>query len=212
MVPRLQSVQTGLPEVLTDNGGWVSSIFKKPVDHLVWLDRLNLEGDAQADLKVHGGPDKAVCVYAADHFATWRSELGVDCEGGAFGENFSVLGQTEQTVSIGDVFEIGTAVVQVSQPRGPCWKLARRWKRPDFPRLVLRTGRTGWYFRVLTPGRLEPGDSLRVVDRPCGDWTIARVNDVMYAPRSSWDAAAARALADCEPLTESWRDALRDRL
>jgi MOSC domain-containing protein YiiM len=212
MVPRLQSLQVGLPKVLTDNGGWVTSIFKKPVDRTVWLDRLNLEGDAQADLKVHGGPDKAVCVYAADHFARWRSELGVDCEGGAFGENFSVSGQTEQTVSIGDVFEIGTAVVQISQPRGPCWKLARRWKRPDFPRQVLRTGRTGWYFRVLTPGRVEPGDSLRVVDRPCVDWTIARVNDVMYAPRSSWDAAAARALADCEPLTESWREALRERL
>jgi MOSC domain-containing protein YiiM len=212
MAPLLESVQVGRPQIITDKTRWTTAIFKKPVVGPIWLDWLNLEGDAQADLRVHGGPDKAVCVYSADHFEKWRRELAVDdCRGGAFGENFSIAGQTEQTASIGDVYEIGDALVQISQPRGPCSKLARRWKRADFVRLVLRSGRTGWYLRVLRPGRVAAGEQLRLVDRPCAEWTIARVNDITYASSGTRDAVAMQALADCESLAESWRTALIDR-
>src|SRR5437763_1245149 len=124
MAPFLESVQVGRPQIITNKTRWVTAIFKKPVDGPVWLDWLNLEGDEQADLRVHGGPDKAVCAYSADHFGQWRQELAVDdCRGGAFGEIFSMVGQTEETASIGDVYEVRDALVQISRPRVPgAWR------------------------------------------------------------------------------------------
>lgn len=182
MPVRLLSVQVGHPAVLdSDEGSWVTSIFKSPVDGAIELGETNLAGDAQADLRVHGGPDKAVCVYSADHFAAWREELPDHaCEPGAFGENFTVTGQTESTVCIDDVYAIGTAIVQVSQPRGPCWKLARRWKRLDFVRLVAKTGRTGWYLRVLRPGIVAAGQTFELLERSRPDLTIAQANRDQY--------------------------------
>jgi MOSC domain-containing protein YiiM len=195
--------------VIEDGEAWLSSIFKSPVSGRIQLASTNLDGDEQADLSVHGGPDKAVCVYSADHFADWRTVLAARELGpGAFGENFSVTGMSEQTVSIGDVFEVGTAVVQVSQPRGPCWKLGRRWGRLDLPRLVLRSGRTGWYFRVLSPGQVAADDPLVLTERQHADWSIARVNEIFYARDSERDPVARRALARCAALSESWRTAL----
>ena len=115
------------------------------------LSSTNLAGDGQADLKVHGGPDKAVCVYSADHYPLLAPGTGRSrsADPGWFGENFSVEGQSETDVAVGDTYRIGTAVVQISQPRAPCWKLGRRWNRLDMPKLVLQSGRTGWYLRVL---------------------------------------------------------------
>ena len=134
----------------------------------------NLAGDEQADLTVHGGPDKAVCVYSADHFPEWSRVLREgDLGAGAFGENFSVSHMDETSVCVGDVYAVGTSLVQVSQPRSPCWKLAARWNRPDLPRLVLQSGRTGWYFRVLQRGVVSAGEELSLSDRPCGEWSIA---------------------------------------
>src|SRR5439155_21178943 len=113
---------------ITGHEPWVTSFFKVPVTGPIRVDTNNLDGDEQADLNVHGGPDKAICVYSADHFASWSSTVGLrDCGPGAFGENFSVRGLTEQTLFLGDVYEVGTSILEVSQPRGPCWKLARRW-------------------------------------------------------------------------------------
>jgi len=207
MTARLVSIQVGHPRRVEGDQPWVTAFFKSPVVGPVQLDVPNLQGDSQADLEVHGGPDKAVCVYSTDHVAAWCSELGLArCEPGAFGENFSVAGQTETAVCIGDVYEVGTAVVQVSQPRGPCWKLGRRWNRPDFPRLVLSTGRTGWYLRVVGPGSVCAGDSLQLVDRPYPEWTIQRANDVAYAPADERDAMAVRALAACPALSVAWRE------
>ena len=146
------------------------------------LSSTNLAGDGQADLKVHGGPDKAVCVYSADHYPFWRQELGVqECGPGWFGENFSVEGQRETDVAVGDTYRIGTAVVQISQPRAPCWKLGRRWHRLDMPKLVVQSGRTGWYLRVLETGDVECGDALTLLDRPFSRWTIDAVNAVAYS-------------------------------
>jgi MOSC domain-containing protein YiiM len=203
----LLSVQTGHPLSLPHaNGQWLSAIHKRPVETLLRLDRLNLEGDKQADLTVHGGPDKAVCVYSADHFAYWQATLGrPDLGAGAFGENFTVTGLDETTVCLGDVFAVGTVVVEVSQPRGPCWKLGRKWDRLDLPKLVLRTRKTGWYFRVRQPGQVAAGQAIRLVERSYPQWTIDEVNRVAYAKKMKDMLAVRRELASCPALAESWR-------
>jgi MOSC domain-containing protein YiiM len=147
-----------------------------------------------------------VCVYSGDHLGDWGRLLGESrFDAGAFGENFTVTGADEASVFVGDIYTIGTARVQVSQPRSPCWKLAARWSRPDLPRLVLKSGRTGWYFRVLEPGIVASGEELTLAERPCPEWSIARVNDVSYATGRHKDAAARRALAACAPLARTWR-------
>jgi MOSC domain-containing protein YiiM len=177
----------------------------------VRLEELDLDGDEQADLTVHGGRDKAVCVYSADHFPFWRQTLArPDLAAGAFGENFTVTGIAEATVCLGDVYEVGDAVVQVSQPRAPCWKLGRKWERLDLPKLVLREGRTGWYFRVLEPGTVAPGQTLQLRDRPYPSWTIAQVNRLAYAKKGDGLQDERRALAECPALADAWRPSLRE--
>ena len=203
----LLSVQTGHPLSLPHaDGQWLSSIHKRPVETPLRLDHLNLEGDEQADLTVHGGPDKAVCAYSADHFAYWQATLRrPDLGPGAFGENFTVGGMDEATVCLGDVFAVGTALVEVSQPRSPCWKLGRKWDRLDLPKLVLRAGKTGWYFRVRQPGQVAAGQEFRLVERPYAQWTIDEVNRVAYAKKTGDMLAARRELASCPALSEAWR-------
>jgi MOSC domain-containing protein YiiM len=205
--PRLISLNVGPPMELSGDEPWRTGIYKQPVSGPVRLELENLDGDGQADLRVHGGPDKAVCVYSADHFPLWRDELGVqECGPGWFGENFSVSGLGEASVAVGDTFRIGTAVVQVSQPRAPCWKLGRRWNRLDMPKLVVRNGRTGWYLRVLEPGVVQGGDTLALVERPFAKWTIEAINDVAYNRSGARDLAAARELSECPALAQAWRD------
>ena len=205
-MPTLLSIQVGRPRSRPHpDGEWLSSIYKHAVSAPVRLDPLNLEGDEQADLNVHGGPDKAVCVYSADHFAYWQEALGrSDLGAGAFGENFTVNGLDETTVCLGDVFAVGTVLVEVSQPRGPCWKLGRKWDRLDLPKLVLKAGKTGWYFRVRQPGQVAAGEDIRLVERPYARWTIVEVNRVGYSKTNEM-AAARHELASCPALAESWR-------
>jgi MOSC domain-containing protein YiiM len=167
-----------------------------------------LAGDQQANRRVHGGPDKAVCVYSADHVAWWRAQLETDAWGpGAVGENFTVSGQTEVDVCLGDVYEVGTALVEVSQPRSPCQTLARRWARPDLPRRVVHSGRSGWYLRVRRPGVVEAGLPILLRERPHPEWTILRVNRVSYGQDADAEQAV-RALAVLPALAEAWRDGL----
>jgi len=210
----LVSIQVGLPRRWGDPEAtdpmerpWESAIAKEPVQGPVWLGRTNLIGDGQADLKHHGGPDKAVLAYAAAHYPLWRAELGrSDLPYGAFGENFTINGLTEEVVCIGDVYAIGEARVQVSQPRQPCWKIARRWRIKDLTARVVETGRTGWYLRVLTEGYVEARVPVELVERPFPQWTVARATEVM---RNRWrDQAAARALAECPALAQSWKETL----
>jgi MOSC domain-containing protein YiiM len=157
---------------------WRSGIFKARAQGPVWLGRIHLAGDGQADRRAHGGPEKAVLAYAAQHYPLWREELGIpEMAYGAFGENFTIDGLDEETVCLGDIYQIGAARVQVSQPRYPCWKLARRWRRNDLVARVLRTGRSGWYFRVLDEGMVEAGLAVQRLERPNPEQTILRVGE-----------------------------------
>ena len=217
---KLHSLQVGRPAQHTSeikdgqDASWVSGIWKSPVPagERLALGRTNLDGDAQADLKNHGGPDKAVCCYAAEHFPAWRATLGkseAEFPYGAFGENWTLAGMTEDAVCIGDTYTVGTARVQVSQPRMPCWKLGRRWERPGLPLEVSGSGRTGYYLRVLEPGKVGAGDTLTLTERPLPLWPVARINRAMYVDKTDADLAAE--LSRLPLLAEAWRRPFRRR-
>lgn len=216
--PVLVSIQVGLPTEYGQEDAadpfdrcWRTGFFKQPVSGPVAVAQTNLAGDCQADLENHGGPDKAACVYSLDHYEAWRNELGLDIHaGGSFGENLSVANLTESDVCIGDVWKIGSALFQLSQPRQPCWKLARRWKVKDLALRVQQSGRTGWYFRVLSEGTIEAGQELILCERPCPEWSVARANQIMHTDQEDLDAAAA--LAELPLLSKSWRKTLRKRV
>jgi MOSC domain-containing protein YiiM len=208
------SIQVGLPRLHGDPAAanrlgrpWRSGFYKDPVTGPVWLGRTNLAGDGQADLKHHGGTDKAVLSYAAAHYPLWRAELHEpDLPYGGFGENFTVGGLSEESVCVGDVFEIGAALVQVSQPRQPCRNIARRWQRINLPTLVDRTGRTGWYLRVLREGEVEAGQQVMLAARPNPAWTVARATRALRGHQH--DRHEARALAGLPELSAAWKETL----
>ena len=209
MLAVLHSVQVGLPQTFA--GGalppWHSGIVKATVEGPRHLGPTNLDGDAQADLRHHGGLEKAVCVYPLGHYPYWTERLNLPLVPGAFGENFTVAGQDERDVCIGDVYAVGAARVQVTQPRSPCWKLARRWDRQKLALWFQETGYTGWYLRALQTGRVEAGQPLVLEDRPYPAWTVQHVNALRYG--QTRDRGAAEALAACDALTESWRERFR---
>lgn len=164
------------------------------------------------DGPVRVGPDKAIHHYPRDHYAAWQADLGAHAlleTAGAFGENLSSVGLTEAEVCLGDRFALGTAVVEVSQLRQPCWKLSDRFGLRDMARRVQDSGRTGWYYRVLQPDHLQAGDALVLVARPWPEWTLARIIDVLY--HQPFDAAVLQALAAL-PLTPSWQRMVQGRL
>ena len=215
--PALISIQVGPPKELGGAGmdpmerPWRTGFFKEPVAGPVFVGRTNLAGDGQADLVNHGGVNKAVCVYSADHYDAWLMELErAEFPHGGFGENLTICGLLETEVCIGDVFAAGTVQFQISQPRVPCWKLARRWRSRDLPARVLRTGRTGWYFRVLQEGTIQAGDAIQRIERSAPRWTISRANEVMHEQKHDLEAAAA--LAALATLSQSWRETLLDRV
>ena len=159
------SVHVGLPREFEVQGKRVrTAIWKSPVTGPVRVKRLNLDGDAQADPDVHGGPQKAVYAYPSEHYERWRKELELpELAWGSFGENLTTAGLDETTVRIGDRLRIGTAEFQVTRPRLPCWKLALRLGRPEIVRLLLSTRRTGFYLSVLREGHLTAGDAIECV-------------------------------------------------
>lgn len=199
MTPVLVSIQVGKPRFLGPDVGlahpldhrWHSAFLKDPVAGPVMLRLANLEGDRQADPRVHGGPEMAVLAYSAEHYPLWRAELGIPEMGpGGFAENFTVSGQDEETVCIGDRYRVGGAVVQVSQPRGPCYKISYRWRRPDLLGRCEASGRHGWYLRVLEEGPVEAGQPLELLDRPNPGWTVRRAADVYRRRRRRREEAA----------------------
>jgi MOSC domain-containing protein YiiM len=184
-----------------------SAIDKRPVgDRPVPLRSEGFEGDEQADRKLHGGPDKAVCCYPAEHVPHWEELLGEHLPPGSFGENLRLEGLVETGAHIGDTFELGGAVVQVSQPRGPCFKLAARWGSRRLPNLMAKEGRSGFYLRVLRSGSVRAGDELRLVERR-SDVSVADVLRVTYVQRD--DAELVASVMEVPELAEQWRAALR---
>lgn len=211
---RVLRLATGTVEAVPDPGHpdrpWNTGFRKRAQTGPVWLGYQGFRGDEQADRRNHGGVDKAVCVYPARHYAAWCEELGLPGFGpGAFGENLTLGGIDEDAACVGDVFRIGSARVQVSQPRQPCWKLGRIHGVPDLAARVERNGRTGFYFRVLEHGAVSEGDLLELLERPFPDWTIRRCNEVKHHRKDAVDEA--RALASVPPLSGSWKDSLWSR-
>ena len=204
----IRSLNLGTARPFRDDGTQ-SAIAKAPTDQPVAIGPLGLSGDEQADLTVHGGLDKAIHHYPHDHYAVWPDELGDHplLRGeGAFGENVSTLGLTEDAACIGDRYRLGTALIEISQGRQPCWKLDHRFGHKGLSAAVIRTGRSGWYYRVIEPGRARAGDGLELVERPCPDWTVARVFTLLVGGGHRADPAALRALATEPLLAESWRN------
>ncbi len=214
----LISIQTGRIQTydngLTDDDSkktWTSAIAKSPVQGRVWLGRENLEGDKQANLQYHGGPDKAVLTYPAEHYEAWNREMpGVGWAYGGFGENFTVSGYTEKTVCIGDIFQIGNVIVQASEPRQPCHKLAWHWQIEDLPKIVLENGRTGWYMRVLQEGYVEAGMPFVRIEHPYPQWDIGLVTHILYHIGDDFDRA--ERLYECEFLGGKLRKFIREAI
>ena len=186
---------------------WKTAFLKEAVGGFVDVAPLGLAGDAVADPKYHGGVDKAVLMYPASHYALWRDELDLPEIGpGGFGENLTVAGVTERDVCIGDQLRVGGVTFEVSQPREPCKKIDRRWRRHDVTKAVAATGRSGWYLRVLEPGRLRNGQAVTLLARPFPALTVAAANRAVFgSPR---DAAAGDALLACDRLSKAFRKTL----
>ena len=209
---RAVSVQVGRIAPLGTPGvpsGFVKSAVRGPVQ----VGTLGLNGDEQADLTVHGGPDKAVYMYPAEHYPRWLQDVPRHSNilvAGAFGENLTTTGLNEDSVSIGDVFRIGSSEVQVTQPRQPCFKLGLRFNDGSLGRIMMQTGRTGWYVRVLKTGSLQSGDEIHVLRRPNPQWTIARFNALLLSRREAKGAFAQ--LAALEGLAHVWKQAAEEAL
>ena len=206
MAGRVVSLQVGTPGTLPWRGKQVrTAIFKDPVHGRVVLTADGFEGDVQADLRYHGGPDKAVCCYAVEHRPDWEALVGQPLPPGAFGENLLTAGLLERDLHVGDVLTVGTATVQVSQPRGPCFKLGARWGKRSLPARMARELRSGWYLRVLEPGTVRAGDELRRLER-VSDVSIAEVMRVTYVDTGDLDAI--RRALDVPELAGQWRSVL----
>ncbi len=197
--------------------GLPSGIDKLPLAGPVRVTTVGLDIDEQGDPKHHGGPEKALHHYPRDHYAGWRDELAalggnptVLDRAGAFGENLSTMGLTEGDVCIGDRYRLGTALVEVSQARQPCWKLNHRFGFAGMSRAVQGSGRTGWYYRIIEEGKVAAGDRLTLVARPYPQWTLQRLLHVLYVDRLNVVALAE--MADLAPLAESWRKLARQRV
>ena len=206
------SINVGLPREVSWKGKTVSTgIYKSPVEGPVKLTTLNLDGDGQADLSVHGGPDKAVYAYPAEHYGFWREELSdSELSWGAFGENFTTQGLLEEDLNIGDTFRIGSAVVRVSQPRMPCYKLGIRLGRADIVKRFLASRRSGFYLSVLEEGTVQAGDTFVYVERDTRELSVADVLRIYAFDKNDW--ATIRRAVELDSLAESWRSYFQERL
>ncbi|RAV20642.1 MOSC domain-containing protein [Paenibacillus contaminans] len=211
MKPKIISLNVGKPAYIAYNGKTVSTgINKTSTAERLFLSATNFDGDGQADLKHHGGPDKAVCVYCIEHYPYWERELQREMGLGAFGENLTVTGLTEPTVHIGDTFLLGEAVVQISQPRQPCFKLAVKYGVPDMPVKVQNTGYTGYYFRVLEEGYVSKESRLTRLAADGGGISVEFANRIMHHDKENMDGV--RRILAVTALSASWRATFEKRL
>jgi MOSC domain-containing protein YiiM len=209
---KIVSINVGRPRLVMRNNEPVSTaIFKEPVAGRVMLRTLNLDGDRQADLTVHGGPEKAVYLYPSEHYAFWKRELpDMDLPWGIFGENFTTEGIFESQMNIGDRFRIGSAEVMVTQPRMPCYKLGIRFGRTDIIRRFLASERTGFYFSVLKEGEVGVDDEFELVYKNDSGVTVVDVTRLFSSDKQNVDLLR-RAIAT-EALPDNWRDYFRKRI
>jgi MOSC domain-containing protein YiiM len=209
---RVVSVNVGLPRTMRWKGRDVTTgIFKQPVRGRVPIRRLNLDGDRQADLTVHGGAAKAVYAYPLEHYAFWREELEEELPLGAFGENLTVEGlPLEQEVAVGDRFRVGSAELVVTQPRLPCYKLALRLGREEMVKRFLRSGRTGYYLAVLAEGDVAAGDAVETVARHHARIPVAEITRAYASDRD--DLATIERLVALDALPDDWRSYFEKKL
>jgi MOSC domain-containing protein YiiM len=209
---KLVSVNVGLPREVPWFGKTVrTSIWKSPVEGRVHVARLNLDGDRQSDLSVHGGPEKAVYVYPAEHYASWRRKLpGVDLPWGAFGENFTTQGLREDRVLVGDRLRVGSAEFTVTQPRMPCFKLGIRFGNPEMVKRFLESKRSGFYLAVLREGEVGAGDPIEREETRGSRLTIADVVSLYTSDAENQDLL--RRATELPALPEGWREYFRKRL
>jgi Uncharacterized protein conserved in bacteria len=209
---KLISLNVGLPRLLSWQGAtFKTGIYKNPVKGKVMLRTTNLDGDRQADLTVHGGPNKAVYAYPGEHYPAWQLELPDEKRSwGAFGENFTTEGLLEAQVSVGDRFQIGAAVLRVTTPRLPCFKLAAKFQREDIIKRFVKNGRCGFYFSVIQEGEVAAGDEISLIGGEKTTLSIAEVNE-LYTSASPDPQKLQRSL-DVQFLPQSWRDRFAARL
>lgn len=204
-MPKILSVNVSLPKEIDFEGQKVrTGIFKEPVEGRVMLRTLNLDGDKQADLTVHGGPDKALYAYPIEHYEYWRRMLtNIEMSNGMFGENLTVDGLKESEVSIGDVFQIGSSKVIATQPRMPCYKLGVKFGRMDILKMFLASGRSGIYFKVLEEGEVGAGDTIEQIRKYPNGITISDVVRLYASDKE--DIKMMRRVVKVEPLPEGWK-------
>jgi MOSC domain-containing protein YiiM len=206
---RIESLNIGLPKKEIFGGREIfTGICKNPVAGPIGLKKLGFEGDGVGDARHHGGRDKAVCLYSFDHYPYWEDRLGIALPVAAFGENLTVSGITEKDICIGDIFQLGPAVVQITQPRQPCTTLAARCLRTDMVKLVVDSGRTGFYCRVLAEGNVKKDSPFALKERDPHEITVAFANAIYHHDRHNCEGI--RKVLEVPALSESWRQSFRD--
>lgn len=209
---KLISLNVARPRLVVYQGATINTgIFKQPVQGPIPLRTLNLDGDRQADLSVHGGPNKAVYAYPAEHYPYWRKELPeADLPWGAFGENFTTTGIFEDDLHVGDRLQVGSSILMVRQPRMPCYKLAAKFQRDDMIRRFLVSGRSGFYFSVEQEGTVAAEDSFELLTRNRDGITISEMNRLFV--REKYNQSLLRKAIQTAALPEDWRDYFAERL
>lgn len=209
---KLVSLNVARPRLVVYNGKTINTgIFKRPVSGPLQLRTLNLDGDRQADLSVHGGPHKAVYGYPSEHYSFWRKELpGVDLPWGMFGENFTTSGLAENELHVGDRFQIGSSIVMVRQPRTPCYKLAAKFQRDDMLERFLLSGRSGFYFSVEQEGSVAEEDDFQLLKRNQDGITISEMNRLFV--REKYNQELLRKAVHTAALPDDWREYFAERL
>lgn len=205
------SINTGLPNTMTYKGEVLSTgINKQPIEKPIYLTKTGFQGDGQADLVHHGGEDKAVCVYPYRHYPYWAEKLNRSISYGAFGENLTMDGLTEEVVCIGDVYEVGEALVQVTQPRQPCHKLAKKYNEIYLPKWVQDSGYTGFYFRVLKEGWVSSEKPMRLVDKHPKHVMVSFANQIMHHEKENIEGI--KRILEVDELSLSWKETFAKRV